>query len=208
MSIDLTSSGFSLINTYSSSTPVFDFDITFDWTSSSNNITEGADRQIITGSISYLTDGGGLRFYTFGSASSNPSDGSRSDISSIAWSQSFSTNYVMINDSPDPAALNTFTLGTLNSDTDISGEKLNMYLDVSLNRASTNTSAGIGEFSPQIFGKITSSSQSGNIYPEIVLAKPFTNLHIMRIRGQQSGNQILAYNLRQYSLFHSSKVGN
>jgi len=206
MSIDLTSSGFSLINTYISSTPVFDFDITFDWTSSSNNITEGADRQIITGSISYLTDGGRLNFYTFGTAST-PSDSSRASNSSIAWPQSFNTSFFTTNASTDPAALHMFDLGTLNSDTDISGEKLNMYLEVSLNRVNTNTSAGIGEFAPQIFGKITSSAGSGNIYPTYLQAKAHTNLHIMRIRASQTGNQILAYNLRQYSLFHNSKVG-
>jgi hypothetical protein len=206
MSIDLTGSGFSLINTYSSATPVFDFDITFDWTSSSDNITEGADRQIITGSISYLTDNGLLKFYTFGTAST-PSDSSRASNSLIVWSHAFSTGFNQINDSTDPAALHFFQLGTLNSDTAISGERLNIYLDVSLNRVSTNTSAGIGEFAPQIFGKITSTAGSGNIYPEILLAKAHTNLHIMRIRAGTTGNQILAYNLRQYSLFHNSKVG-
>ena len=84
----LSSNGFALVNSYSSSTAgTTSVDINFD-------SPNGADKQIITGSFTLVTDGSRLRYKAFDSAQNAVTSRTMSSRTTSTWSINNSTGNV------------------------------------------------------------------------------------------------------------------
>ena len=180
----LSSNGFALVNSYSSSTAgTTSVDINFD-------SPNGADKQIITGSFTFVTDGSRLRYKAFDSAQNAVTSRTMSSRTTSTWS---------LNNSTGNVDLHYFTAGNASGDTSISGERTHIYMEVNLGNVESPFF-----YEPNIMCKTTEMLTNGLVYTAVSNAQiHFGDLEYIRIDTNAGG--FLAYNLKQYSLAHTGK---
>lgn len=183
--VTLSPNGFSLVNSYSSSTPVASLDINF-------NSPDEADKQIITGTITLSGDGGYIRYKAYDNGQNATTSRTMTSTTLNTWSINNSTGHV---------DLIYYTAGNENGDTSISGERVHLYMEVNLGDVSSGAF-----YSPNIKAKVTNEFTNG-VTTTAISNSVIHNGELERINiaTSLSGNGIAAYNLKQYSLAHTGK---
>jgi hypothetical protein len=183
--VTLSPDGFALVDSYVSSTAVSSLDINFD-------SPNGADKQIITGSITFASDGAYIRYKAYDNGQNALTSRTMSSTTNSTWGINSSTS--------GHTDLIYFQAGDADSGF-IYGERINLYMEVNLGDVSTGPF-----YSPNIKCKTTNTGTDG--IPQVAISNSVIHngeLERINLITNLSGNGIAAYNLKQYSLAHTGK---
>ena len=185
MTVALTAAGFELVDSYISTTPATSVDIVLDRGNAAINI--------IIGEVALADDGGMLACLVF------TTDTLGVDDQSAAFRDYRTTNRVVTGSlggtgTNGSCFTSYYTLGNLAAVGAISGERQNFWMEIHMY---PDTSAGVNAM---VWSQNSPLTTSSSIFTAVSNIRTGGNIHYLRFITDTLGDDITAYNIRQYAL--------
>ena len=185
MTVALTAAGFELVDSYISTTPVTSLDIVLDRGNAAINI--------IIGEVALADDGGRLGCLVFTTDTLGAADQS-------AASRDYRTSNRAVTGSFGGTASNGtsftsyYTLGNSGAVGTISGERQKFWMEIHMY---PDTNAGVNAM---VWSQNSPLTTSSSIFTAVSNIRTGGNIHYLRFITDTLGDDITAYNIRQYAL--------